>query len=365
MANLLSGLESIPLAFLQAPAPDRDKVRYGNGESGFGCSCGKVNPDDGESRILISNSPHAPARFFLPHLPLARGNWDLRQENAMSEENLSFMQLAVDEGKKSRAEDNQPHPKVGAAIAKDGKLLGLAHRGELGTGDHGEYTLLGRKLSDVDLKGTTLFTTLEPCTARKKHKPCSDWIIEKGIKTVIIGMLDPNPKICNHGAYKLRKAGINVHYFPLELRNEILADNADFIRQFEANPQAHGTADFDYTNNDGKFVIGNGDYLFETRWSKGSDTRIHLYKDRTNLKGVAIAVNAQGLADITDASIFNMSSRVRTIAEGELAVVENLKGYYAALMIMDVKDKSRSDPQDELVFEYWILTDKGRDFSKL
>lgn len=106
--------------------------------------------------------------------------------------------------------DERLHPKVGAVLVRDGNVLGSAYRGELGSGEHAEYTLLEKKLSGTDLMGTTLFTTLEPCTSRGKYKPCADWIIEKGIACVYIGVLDPNPRVYAKGAKKLRDSGIDV-----------------------------------------------------------------------------------------------------------------------------------------------------------
>ena len=116
--------------------------------------------------------------------------------------------MTNDIAKQSKAEDDRPHPKVGAVVVMNDEVLGTAYRGELGSGDHAEYTLLGRKLADVDLKGATLFTTLEPCTERRKHKPCVDWIIERGIANAVIGILDPNPLIYNKGASKLKRYGV-------------------------------------------------------------------------------------------------------------------------------------------------------------
>ncbi len=154
----------------------------------------------------------------------------------------------------------------------DGKITDTAFRGELGAGDHAEYTLLEKKLTGANLERATLFTTLEPCVSRNQHKPCSEWIIEKGIGKVFIGMLDPNPRIYSKGAIKLREHGVEVDYFPSDLRGEIENDNHEFISQFRANPHLKGRAVFDYTNNDGIYIIGHGDCIFETQWSKASDT---------------------------------------------------------------------------------------------
>lgn len=276
---------------------------------------------------------------------------------------FTYMLLAVDEAKKSKAEDDRFRPKVGAVLVLDGTVLAMAHRGELGAGDHAEFTLFEKKLPNIDLIGATLLTTLEPCTSRSTHKPCADRIIERGLSSVAIGMLDPNPRVYSQGARKLREHGIEVRYFPQDLRREIETDNLAFTSQFRANPALVGEARFNYTDNDGIFTIGHGERLFETRWAKSSDTDIYVLNDPPSIAGVAVALDANVLSDICDASVYNMSSRFRTPKEGEFVVLKNVSGYFAALHILEVKDRDRSDTEDELVFEYWILEDKTFDFS--
>lgn len=281
----------------------------------------------------------------------------------MNEETYKNLALAIQIGKQSQPEDNRSHPKVGAVAIIDGEVVGSSYRGELSDGDHAEYTLLEKKLASVSMEGATLITTLEPCVSRNRHKPCSEWIIEKGIKTVFIGMLDPNPRIYNKGVVKLKENGVDVHYFPPDLREEIESDNQEFISQFRANPKLEGRAVFNYTDNDGKYTVGNGECVFETHWSKASDTSIHVYRDGTNIQGLAVALDAKEFADIRDASIFNMSSRVRTLKEGEIVVMQNRQGYFAAIRIVDVRDRDRTDDRDELIFDYCIINDKSTDLS--
>jgi pyrimidine deaminase RibD-like protein len=253
-------------------------------------------------------------------------------------------------------------PKVGAAIIKDGKLLGVAFRGQKGEGDHAEYTLFEKVLKGQDVSGATIFTTLEPCTHRNNHKPCSDWIIEKGIKHVVIGYLDPNPKIYNNGCKKLKAAGIEISYFPKELREEIMNDNAKFIEQYNANPNLSGSATFDYTNNNGLYIIGNNEMIFETMWTSAGEGVIHAYNDPGTIKTIAIADGNNEITDIKDATAYNSSSRARTVQNGEILVIENINGYFAAVKIIDVKSKSGAVGRNELTFEYRILDDKTPNF---
>src|SRR5687767_13081241 len=114
------------------------------------------------------------------------------------------MLKALDLAKSSRSEDERPHPRVGVVLLMDGKIVAEAFRGEVVPGEHAEFTLFERHLRGREINGSVLITTLEPCTVRKSHRPCADWIIEKGIARVVVGRLDPNPAIYGQGITKLR-----------------------------------------------------------------------------------------------------------------------------------------------------------------
>jgi pyrimidine deaminase RibD-like protein len=154
----------------------------------------------------------------------------------MNENDQKYMEMAIKEAKKSKAEDKRVHPKVGVVIVIKDKLEGKAHRGERGAGDHAEYTALEKKYRKKAIAGATVYVTLEPCTTRNHRKtPCADWLIERKVGRVVVGMLDPNPQICGKGIRRLRDANIAVDLFPPDLMAQVEEQNREFIREYQTD----------------------------------------------------------------------------------------------------------------------------------
>lgn len=125
-----------------------------------------------------------------------------------------------------------------------------------------------------------------------------------------------------------------------------------------------GEARFDYSNNDGRYTIGHGSFLFETMWTHASQESIHTYKDPSSLSGIALAKGCREIFEIADASEFDFTSRSRTVREGGVLVLQNKNRFFAAIKVIDVRYEDRGDEQDLLVFEYRIQHDGSGDFTK-
>ena len=117
-----------------------------------------------------------------------------------------YMQLAIEQAKKGMGFVN-PNPMVGAVIVKDGVIIGQGCHEKYGS-FHAERNAIAN--CTVSPEGATLYVTLEPCCHYGKTPPCTEAIIESGIREVIVGGKDPNPVVSGKGIEKLRQNGIEV-----------------------------------------------------------------------------------------------------------------------------------------------------------
>ncbi len=101
-----------------------------------------------------------------------------------------------------------PNPAVGAVIVRDGEIIASGYHKKEGQ-NHAEVEALSDLKGDV-LPNDTMYVTLEPCNHFGKTPPCTEAIIKKGLKKVVIGMMDPNPNVAGGGKAFLKENGVDV-----------------------------------------------------------------------------------------------------------------------------------------------------------
>jgi diaminohydroxyphosphoribosylaminopyrimidine deaminase/5-amino-6-(5-phosphoribosylamino)uracil reductase len=102
-----------------------------------------------------------------------------------------------------------PNPMVGCVIVHDDKIIGEGYHARYGEA-HAEVNAINSVKDKALLKDATLYVSLEPCSHHGKTPPCSDLIIESGIKKVVIASGDTNPVVAGKGIEKLKRAGVEV-----------------------------------------------------------------------------------------------------------------------------------------------------------
>ena len=189
------------------------------------------------------------------------------------------MELALKLAKKGRGKVN-PNPMVGSVIVKNSQIIGEGYH-ELFGGPHAEINAFNSTLED--LANSTIYVTLEPCSHYGKTPPCVDKIIENKISRVVIGMVDPNPKVSGRGIKKLREAGIEVIIGVLENEcekiNEVFIKYISLKKPFVVLKSAMSL--------DGKIATSKG----ESKWITGEKARSEVHNLRNELSGIMVGVN--------------------------------------------------------------------------
>jgi len=135
-----------------------------------------------------------------------------------------YMKRAFELAEKGRGKTS-PNPVVGAVIVKDDKIIGEGFHERAG-GPHAEIVAL--KEAGEAAREAVMCVTLEPCCHHGRTPPCTEALKEAGLKEVIVGLKDPNPKVDGKGIAELEKSGIKVQVGVL--REEIAEQNEIYIK---------------------------------------------------------------------------------------------------------------------------------------
>ena len=120
------------------------------------------------------------------------------------------MLLAIAEAEKARGSTGD-NPWVGCVIVDaDGEVVARGYTQGPGE-DHAEIVAMhDARAAGIELATTTLYSTLEPCAFHGRTPACAHAIIDSGVTRVVVGILDPNPRVDGEGLRMLRAAGLEV-----------------------------------------------------------------------------------------------------------------------------------------------------------
>ncbi|WP_298590246.1 deaminase [uncultured Kocuria sp.] len=243
----------------------------------------------------------------------------------------TFAARSIKEARKSPG-----NARVGAVIAREDSLLATGYRGEA-KGLHAEEVALQKaRAADIDLAGTSLYTTLEPCAnSRTSRVPCAELIAEAGITIVHIGEYDPNPQVNRLGWKYLRDHGVQLRDFPADLREQAREASRNFTRLFTNGTGMSAGAKFDFTTNGGRFTISVDEHpnaaSWETRWSNCGASAIYLNGGVPGV--VALARYAEKFDEIDDPDALDYGGHFSRIDVGCIGVVRNEYGHVLCKVI--------------------------------
>ena len=233
-----------------------------------------------------------------------------------------------------------PNPLVGAVVLdKNGNIAGLGWHKKCGEAHAEVNAIADAKNKGINIKGGTIFVNLEPCSHYGKTPPCADLIIKEGLKKVVAGTIDPNPRVDGGGIKKLQKAGIDVVTGVLEQEckkiNEVFFKNQTEKLPFVAIKTA--------TTMDGKTATKTG----SSKWITSQNARAQVQKLRNKYDAI-LTGSGTVLADNPSLTCRKRGGRnpVRIIVDSNLKtpvdsmVYQNdgTKIYIAALKTAKIKD---------------------------
>lgn len=200
-----------------------------------------------------------------------------REKDRLADE--QYMRMALQLALKGRGWVS-PNPVVGAVIVRDdGTVIaeGWHERyGEL----HAERNALKNCMEPPT--GATMYVTLEPCCHHGRQPPCTDAILEAGIRRVVVGSGDPNPLVAGKGIRILREQGV-------EVTEGVLKDECDAVNEIFFHYIQTGTpyVVMKYAMTlDGKIAA----YTGKSQWITGEEARAHVHAMRGNLFGIMAGV---------------------------------------------------------------------------
>ena len=211
----------------------------------------------------------------------------------------------------------KPNPLVGCVVVYENRIIGEGWHEQFG-GPHAEVNAINNVLDKNLLKESTVYVTLEPCSHFGKTPPCSDMLIQHGVKRVVVANVDTNPIVNGEGLHRLRAAGIEVITGVLDKRGRAL--NKRFFT-FVEKRRPYIVLKWAETA-DGFIARKN----FDSKWISDEFSRQLVHKMRSEEDAVLVGMRT-AQHDNPELSVRDWTGRdpIRIVIDRFLKLSENLK----------------------------------------
>ena len=272
-----------------------------------------------------------------------------------------YMRYALELAKKGVGAVN-PNPLVGAVIVKDDRIIGEGYHKKYGELHAERNALADCRRRGENPEGAVIYVTLEPCCHYGKTPPCTEAIIESGIKTVYIGSKDINPLVAGGGIAVLREHGIEVVTGVLEKEcdsiNEVFFHYIKTKLPFVVMKYA--------MTMDGKIAT----YTGASKWITGEAARHKVHEDRNRYAAIMTGVGTV-LKDnpLLTCRIENGNNPIRVICDTNLRTPLNANVVVTAKEIPTIiatccKDIQKYRPYIDAGCEILTVREKSGDNAK-
>jgi len=162
-----------------------------------------------------------------------------------------------------------PNPRVGCVITDEQGVIGEGWHVRAGEG-HAEVNAL--RAATRDVRGATVYVTLEPCSHHGRTPPCSQALLDAGVARVVVAMTDPNPLVSGQGIALLQQGGVQVDTGLLTEQAEAL--NPGYLKRMrDGRPWVRCKLAMSL---DGRTAMASG----ESKWITGSAARADVHRMR-------------------------------------------------------------------------------------
>ena len=203
-----------------------------------------------------------------------------------NERDQRHLERTVDLASEARGQTG-PNPLVGAVVVKWERVIGEGFHAAAGQ-PHAERVALGACTEDP--AGATMYVSLEPCAHTGRTPPCTEAILEAGIKRVVVASDDPTAKVSGRGMGVLRDEGVEVETVNGEVARAARLINQPF-RKHARTGCPHVALKLAMTL-DGKVATRTGD----SHWISGEASRARVHRWRVECDAVAVGLGT-ALAD--------------------------------------------------------------------